>query len=138
MAFLVRHTVDHFVLKDGNQRASLFADPHRTFLGPTLQLSTKPRLRLLNYYGLQTAATQKRQDAFVETHQCDILMGDFNDSIWSNTPSQFWYNDLLNRRLYDPLHELYPTLQYRLEPLGGATAWMLSLSLRGAGGMLAP
>ena len=34
-------------------------------------------------------------------------MGDFNDSICSNTPSQFWHNDLVNRLMYDPLHELY-------------------------------
>ena len=108
VAFLVRNTMDHFVLKDGNQRASLFADPDGTFLGLTLQLPNKPRLRVLNYYGLQTAATKKRQDAFVETHQYDVLMGDFNDSIWSNTPSRFWHDDLLNRRIYDPLHELCP------------------------------
>ena len=107
VAFLVRNTADHFVLKDGNQRAALFADLDGTFLGLTLQLPNKPRLRILNYYGLQTAATRKRQDAFVETHQCDILMGDFNDSIWSNTPSRPWHNDLVNRRLYDALHELY-------------------------------
>ena len=106
VAFLVRNTMDHFVLKDGNQRASLFADPDGTFLGLTLQLPNKPRLRVLNYYGLQTAATKKRQDAFVETHQYDVLMGDFNDSIWTNTPSRFWHDDLLSRRLYDPLHEL--------------------------------
>ena len=96
------------MLKDGNQSASLFTEPDGTFLGLTLQFPNKPRLRLLNYYGLQTAATKKRQDAFVETHQCAILMNNFNDSIWSNTPSRFWRNDLLNPRLYDPLHELYP------------------------------
>ena len=108
VAFLVRNTMDHFVLKDGNQRASLFADPDGTFLGLTLQLPNKPRLRVLIYYALQTAASKKRQDAFVETHQYDVLMGDFNHPIWSNTPSRFWPDDLLNRRLYDPLHELCP------------------------------
>ena len=36
VAFLVRNTVDHFVLKDGNQRASLFVDPDGSFLGLTL------------------------------------------------------------------------------------------------------
>ena len=88
--------------------ASLFADPDGTLLGLTLQFPNKPRLWILNYYGLQTAATKKRQDAFVETHQWDVLMGDFNDSIWSNTPSRFWHDDLLNRRPYDLLHKLYP------------------------------
>ena len=108
VAFLVCNTMDHFVLKDGNQRASLFANPDGTFLGLPLQLPNKPRLRVLNYYGLQTAATKKRQDAFIETHQYNVLMGDFNDSIWNTTLSRFWHNDLLNRHLYDPLHELYP------------------------------
>ena len=35
-------------------------------------------------------------------------MGDFHDSILSNTPSRFCHNDLLNRRLYDPSHKLHP------------------------------
>ena len=107
VAFLVRNTVAHFVVKDGNQSASLFTDPDGTFLGLTLQFPNKARLRVLNYYGLQTVATKKRQDAFAETHQWDILMGDFNDSIWSNTPSRFWHNHLLTRHLCDRLHERY-------------------------------
>ena len=108
MAFLVRNTMDHFVLKYGNQRASLFAHPDGPFLGLTLQLPNKLRLRILNYYGLPIAATKKWQDAFVETQQYDVIIDDFNDSIWSNTPSRVWHNNLLNRRLYDPLQELYP------------------------------
>ena len=107
VAFLVRNIVDHFVLMDSNQSASLVTDPDGTFLGLTLHFPNKPQLRVLTYYGLPTAATKKRQDAFVETHQSDILTGDFNDSIWSNTPSPFWRNGLLNCRLYDPLHEPY-------------------------------
>ena len=46
--------------------------PMSTLVGLTLQLPNKPRLRMLNYYGLENAATKKRKDAFVETHQCDI------------------------------------------------------------------
>ena len=107
-AFLVRNTVDHFVLKDGNQSASLCTHPDGTLLDLTLYFPNKLRLRVLNYYGLEIAATKKRQHAFVETHKCDILMSDFNDSIWSSTPSWIWHIDLLNRHLYDPFHELYP------------------------------
>ena len=106
VAFLVRNTVDHFVLRGGNQVPSLIKDIEGTFLDLTLQFPNKPRLRILNYYGLRTPDTKKRQDAFIEPHTYDILMGDFNDSIWSNTPAQ--RNDLLKRWLFDPMHEMHP------------------------------
>ena len=71
-------------------------------------MPNKPLLRVLNYYGLRSALTKTRQDALGQTHKCNILIGDTNDSIPCNTPSQLWHRALLNRCIYNPLHELYP------------------------------
>ena len=72
------------------------------------------------------------------THQYDVLMGDFSDSIWSNTPSRFWQDDLLNAVYTTRCTNYAPMGLYRRDTAEGATDWMPSWSLRGAGGMLAP
>ena len=90
IAFLVRNAVVPHVLK------TIFS-PNGLAGALRLQLPNGPR---------RTSRHDKQEvDLFLDSMKpYNILMGDYNDNIWSPNPTRPWQRDLTNGEFLDPLH----------------------------------
>ena len=86
VAFLVRKTLDPYVQKSANPDSVLYMDPQATMLGLMFHLPNQKPLRVLNYYGLQTPSAKQWQDSYVRNYPYKVVMGDYNNTIWSQQP----------------------------------------------------
>ena len=70
-----------------------------------LQLPNSPRRTIARVYSKFSRQDKQEVDLFLHTLQpYDIIMGDYNDDIWSSDPTRPWQHDLANSTFLDPLH----------------------------------
>ena len=71
----------------------------------TLQLPNGPRRTLACVYSKFSGHEKQEVDLFSQTLKpYDIIMGDYNEDIWSSDPTRPWQHNLANAELLDPLH----------------------------------
>ena len=69
-----------------------------------LQLPNSPRRTIACAYSKFNRQDKQEVDLFLQSLQpYDIVMGDYNDDIWSSNPTRPWQEDLANRVFLDPL-----------------------------------
>ena len=98
VAFIVRNTVVPHVLE------TLYS-PNGLAGAIRLQLPNSLRLTIVCVYSKFNRQDKQEVDLFVQSLQpYDIIMGDYNDDIWSSNPTRPWQKDLANSVFLDPLH----------------------------------
>ena len=72
-----------------------------------LQVPNNPRRTIACVYSKFSRHDKQEVDLFLQTMRpYDILIGDFNDDIWSPNPTRPWQQDLASGELLDPLHAI--------------------------------
>ena len=98
VAFIVRHVVVPHILE------TLYS-PNGLAGAIRLQLPNSPRRTIVCVYSKFNRKHKQEVDLFVQSLQpYDIVMGDYNDDIWSSNPTRPWREDLCNGVFLDPLH----------------------------------
>ena len=98
VAFLVRNRVVPHVLE------TLYS-PNGLAGALIPQLPNGPRRTIACVYSKFSRHDKQEVDLFLQTLKpYDIIMGDYNDHIWSSNPKRPWQQDLANSVLLDPLH----------------------------------
>ena len=98
IAFLIRNTEVPHVLE------TLYS-PNGLAGAIRLQLPNSPRRTIACMYSKFSRQDKPEVDLFLQSLQpYDIIMGDYNDDIWSADPTRPWQQDLANSVFLDPLH----------------------------------
>ena len=98
LAFIVRNTVVPHILET-------FYSPNGLAGAIRLQLPDRPRRTMACVYSKFNRQDKQEVDLFLQSLQPDdIVMGDYNDDIWSSNPTRPWQEDLANGVFLDPLH----------------------------------
>ena len=70
-----------------------------------IQLPNSPRRTIACVYSKFNQQDKQEVDLFLQSlRPYDIIMGDYNDDIWSPNPTRPWQQDLANGVFLDPLH----------------------------------
>ena len=98
VAFIVRNTVVPRVLE------TLYS-PNGLAGAIRLQLPNSTRRTIACVYSKFNRQDEQEVDLFLQSlHPYDIIMGDYNDDIWSSKPTRPWQEGLANSVFLDPLH----------------------------------
>ena len=98
VAFIVRNTVVPHILE------TLYS-PNGVAGAVTIQLPNSPRRTIACVYSKFNRQDKQEVDLFLQSlGPYDIVMGDYNDDIWSPNPTRPWQEDLANRVFLNPLH----------------------------------
>ena len=98
VAFLIRNTVVPHVLE-------MLYSPNGLAGALRLQLPNSPRRTIACVYSKLSRQDKQEVDLFLQSlRPYDIIMGDYNDDIWSSDPTRPWQHDLADGVLLDPLH----------------------------------
>ena len=70
-----------------------------------IQLPNSPRRTIACVYSKFNQQDKQEVDLFLQSlRPYDIIMGDYNDDIWSPNPTRPWQEDLASGVFLDPLH----------------------------------
>ena len=98
VAFIVRNTVVPHVLET-------IYSPNGLARAIRQHLPNSPRRTIACMYSKFNCQDKQEVDLFLQSLQpYDIIMGDYNDDIWSSNPTRPWQEDLANSVFLDPLH----------------------------------
>ena len=98
VAFIVRNPVVPHILE------TLYS-PNGLAAAIRIQLPNRPRHTIACVYSKFHRQDKQEVDQFLQSPKpYDIIMGDYNDDIWSPNPTRPWQEDLANGVFLDQLH----------------------------------
>ena len=98
IAFVVRNSVVPHILE------TLYS-PNGLAGAIRIQLPNSPRRTIACVYSKFNQQDKQEVDLFLQSlRPYDIIMGDYNDDMWSPNPTRPWQEDLANGVFLDPLH----------------------------------